>query len=178
MIALRKGAEMGKIGRNEQCRCGSGKKFKHCCLMKQQASVALASSEQALKISLMYEIGLIQNAAAEGRRMIRELGVFILFSTESKDAWLLEISESDALQIAREGVALDVPIDQGTDTIEVNWSHIFAIHNREFQITAYSDRSVQALKGYPTQEISAAIKRIKKKFSAEQLSQVHVQQDD
>ncbi len=28
----------GKIGRNEQCGCGSGKKFKNCCLQKAPAA--------------------------------------------------------------------------------------------------------------------------------------------
>ena len=168
---------MGKIGRNEQCPCGSGKKFKHCCLMKQQSGLAPRSPEQAFKISLIHEIELIQKAALEGKQKIKELGVFILFSTVAGDAWLLEITDSDGVQLARDGVALDVPIDQSPETIEINWSHIYAIHNREFEIKAYADRSVQTLAGYPTREISAAMKRIKKKFSAEQLGMVHVQQD-
>ena len=29
---------MAKIGRNQPCPCGSGKKYKHCCLSKDQAS--------------------------------------------------------------------------------------------------------------------------------------------
>ena len=27
-----------KIGRNDQCPCGSGKKYKHCCLLKESMS--------------------------------------------------------------------------------------------------------------------------------------------
>jgi hypothetical protein len=168
---------MGKIGRNEQCLCGSGKKFKHCCLLKQQAGLVPRSAEHAFKISLLHEIELIQKAAVAGKQKIKELGVFILFSTVAGDAWLLEISDSDGVQLARGGVALDVPIDQQPETIEVNWSHTFAIPNREFEVTAYADRSAQTLAGYPTQEIHASIKRIKKRFSAEVLSMVHVNQD-
>jgi uncharacterized protein YecA (UPF0149 family) len=29
-----------KIGRNQACPCGSGKKYKHCCLGKSQAAAA------------------------------------------------------------------------------------------------------------------------------------------
>jgi hypothetical protein len=165
---------MGKIGRNEQCICGSGKKFKHCCLLKQQAGQVVRTPEQAFKVSLIHEIELIQKAAVEGRQKMKELGVFVLFSTVAGDAWLLEITDSDGVQIARAGVALDVPIDQSPETIELNWTHIFAIRNREFEITAYADRSVQVLADYPTQEIHAAMKRIKKRFSPEQLSMIHV----
>lgn len=168
---------MGKIGRNEQCFCGSGRKFKHCCLLKQQVGLAPRSPEQALKVSLLHEIELIQKAAIEGKQKIKELGVFILFSTVGGDAWLLEITDSDGVQLARAGVALDVPIDQNPETIEINWSHTFAIPNREFEITAYADHSVQMLAGYPTREIHASIKRIKKRFTAEQLGMVHVKPD-
>ncbi|MBU0664586.1 MAG: SEC-C domain-containing protein [Proteobacteria bacterium] len=168
---------MGKIGRNEQCLCGSGRKFKHCCLLKQQAGLVPRSPEQAFKVSLVHEIEQIQKAAFEGQQKIKELGVFILFSTVAGDAWLLEITDSDGVQLAKGGVALDVPVDQSPETIEINWSHVFAIHNREFEIKAYADRSVQMLTGYPTKEIHAAMKRIKKKFSAEQLGMVHLKQD-
>jgi len=169
---------MGKIGRNEQCLCGSGKKFKHCCLLKQQAGQVLRSPEQAFKVSLVHEIELVQKAAAEKRKMIKELGVFILFSTEAGDAWLLEITDCDGVQLARGGEAIELIIDQSPETIEVNWTHTFAIRNREFEITAYADRSVQVLPGYPSQEIHAAMKRIKKRFSPEQLSMIHVRPEN
>jgi uncharacterized protein YecA (UPF0149 family) len=29
----------GRVGRNEPCPCGSGKKFKKCCLVKLEAAV-------------------------------------------------------------------------------------------------------------------------------------------
>ena len=34
---------MAKIGRNQPCPCGSGKKYKRCCLSKDQASRAAAA---------------------------------------------------------------------------------------------------------------------------------------
>lgn len=168
---------MGKIGRNEQCLCGSGKKFKHCCLLKQQAGLAPRSPERVFRISLDHEIHLVQKAAAEKKQKVRELGVFILFSTTAGDAWVLEITDSDAVQVARGGVALEAPIDQNPETIEVNWSHTFTLDNREFAIKSYADRSVQVLAEYPTQEINAAMKRIRKRFSPELLEKIHVQPD-
>jgi SEC-C motif len=35
-----------KIGRNEKCHCGSGKKYKKCCLMKEQEKPAFQSQEE------------------------------------------------------------------------------------------------------------------------------------
>lgn len=165
---------MGKIGRNEQCPCGSGKKFKHCCLPKQQAGVTPSSPEAAFKISLISEIEAIVKVAVEKRQKIKELGVFILFATENGDAWLLEITDSDAVQLAKSGEALEIPIDENPETIEINWSHTFDLANKAFELTAYSDKSKSVKEGYPVKEISASIKRIKKKFPSEVLERVHV----
>ena len=153
---------MGKIGRNEQCPCGSGKKFKHCCLLKEQAGVAPGSTspEAALKVSLISEIEAIVQAAVENRQKITELGVFILLATAGGDAWLLEITESDAVQLASGGEVLEVPIDENPETIEINWSHTFDLSNKEFELIAYSDQSKSVMANYPTKEVSAAIKRM------------------
>ena len=165
---------MGKIGRNEQCPCGSGKKFKHCCLPKEQAGLVRNNPEAALKISLLSEIDAIVAVALEKRQKIKELGVFILLATENGDAWLLEITDSDAVQLAKDGEAMDIPIDEKTDTIEINWSHTFDLSKKEFELTAYSDKSNTVMADYPAQEINAAIKRIKKRFPSEVLDRVHV----
>ena len=169
---------MGKIGRNEQCPCGSGKKFKHCCLPKKQAGMTQSNPEAAFKISLISEIEAIVQVAVEQRQKIKELGVFILFATTEGDAWLLEITESDAVQLASGGKALEIPIDENSDTIEINWSHTFDFGNKEFEITAYSDKATSVLDNYPVQEVSASIKRIKKRFPSDVLEQVHVNPED
>lgn len=165
---------MGKIGRNEQCPCGSGKKFKHCCLPKEQAGLVRTNPEAALKISLLSEIDAIVAVALEKKQKIKELGVFILLATENGDAWLLEITDSDAVQLAKNGEALEIPIDEKSDTIEINWSHTFDLSKKEFELTAYSDKSKTVMADYPAQEINAAIKRIKKRFPSEVLDRVHL----
>jgi len=165
---------MGRIGRNEQCLCGSGKKFKYCCLPKEQAGMVQKNPQAALKISLITELEAIVQVAVEKKQKIKELGVFILLATVEGDAWLLEITDSDAVQLARAGEALEIPIDEKSETIEINWSHTYDLSNKEFELTAYSDKSKNVMAGYPAKEISAAIKRIKNKFPSEILNQVHV----
>lgn len=167
---------MGRIGRNELCPCGSGLKYKRCCLRQQQANAA-ASPLGRLKISLQAEIERIQTAARSGEETVRELGVFILWSTRNGDAWLLEITESDAVQVAAGGEVLAVPIDENPETIAINWSHTFAIRDRKFYLTAYADKQEICLDAAPTQRINATVKRIKKKYSQEMLSQVHVSEE-
>ncbi|MGH6681278.1 MAG: SEC-C metal-binding domain-containing protein, partial [Bradyrhizobium sp.] len=38
---------MAKIGRNEPCPCGSGRKYKQCCLAKDEAAASAARAAQA-----------------------------------------------------------------------------------------------------------------------------------
>jgi hypothetical protein len=168
---------MGKIGRNEACPCGSGKKFKRCCLGKQQTVSSNLTEVQKSQISLQNAISTIQKAASQGVQKVHELGVFVLFSTTGGDAWLLEVTESDALQVAAVKEILTVDFEENPETIEINWSHTFEIKDRQFVITAYKDKKVEAIENYPTHPIMAAIKRIKKKYSPELLESVHVEQE-
>lgn len=130
--------------------------------------------EAAFKLSLVSEIEAIQQAAKEKRQKIKELGVFILLATVEGDSWLLEITESDAVQLSRQGEALEIPIDENPETIEINWSHTFDLSRKQFELTAYSDNGKTVMESYPAKEVSASIKRIKKRFSSELLNQVHV----
>ena len=168
---------MAKIGRNQPCPCGSGKKYKHCCLPLEQAG-RTPSPMAKMKISLIAEIEKIQRAAADTKARLRELGVFIFFSMENGDAWVLEVSDSDAVQVAAGGQALEPPVDENPETIEINWSHTFALRERKLFLTDYADRTETELAGAPTQQINAAIRRIMKQYSPELLSQVHVKKPD
>jgi len=100
-----------------------------------------------------------------------------LFLQSSIEQALLEISDSDAVQVARAGQALEVPVDENPEIIEINWSHTFAIRDRKFFLTSYSDSSESELMGAPTQQINAAVRRILKRYSPELLDQVHVRGD-
>jgi hypothetical protein len=166
--------KMAKIGRNDTCPCGSGLKYKRCCLGKQQSVSSNLTEAQKIQISLQNEINAIQKLASKSKFKVRELGVFVLFSTDKGDAWLLEVTESDALQLAAEREIMTVDLEENPETIEIHWTHTFEIKNKQFIITDYKDKKVEAINNYPTHPISAAIKRIKKKFSPEQLEQVHI----
>jgi len=168
---------MAKIGRNDPCPCGSGRKFKRCCLGKQQTAGTNLTEVQQAQISLQNSISTIQKAAAQGVQKVNELGVFILFSTTAGDAWLLEVSQSDALQVAADKEILTVDFEENPETIEINWSHTFEIKDKQFVITAYKDKKVEVIDNYPTHPISAAIRRIKKRYSSELLESVHVDQE-
>jgi hypothetical protein len=130
-----------------------------------------------MKVSLMLEIEKIQRAAVDKKERLRELGVFIFFSQDNGDAWVLEVSDSDAVKVAEGGRALEPPVDENPETIEINWSHTFVLQDRKLLLTDYQDKKETELAGAPTQQINAAIRRIMKRYSPELLDQVHVRTD-
>jgi hypothetical protein len=119
-----------------------------------------------------------QAQAVEKKVAFQELGVFLFFSDHEGDAWLLEITESDAVQIAKGGERLEVPIDENPETIEINFSHTFALRDRQFFLTAYADKAETRLDKAPTQQIHAAIRRLHKRYPKEMLERMHVEQGD
>ena len=166
---------MGKIGRNQPCPCGSGKKYKHCCLTAQQME-RQAIKEDQIKVTLMNAIAKIQRAAEQKKEDFFELGVFVFFCDTKGDAWLLEVTDSDAVQVAQNGEALEAPIEENSETIEINWSHTYALRDKMLFLTSYADQEEMQLPGAPTQQINAAMKRVKKRYSQDLLDQVHITQ--
>lgn len=127
-----------------------------------------------MKITLMSGVSDIQKDAVAKKQVCRELGVFFFYSTKKGDAWLLEMTQCDCVQVAKDGRSLEVPIDENPDTIEINWSHTYQLINKQLHITAYSDKGVQLVDDAPGRELNGAMRRIRKKFSPEQLEKVHL----
>jgi len=162
---------MVKIGRNDPCPCGSGKKYKKCCIEKDTPQPAAAD-----QITIAGETETLLTAAQNKEATFKNIGVFIFFSTAEGDAWLLELTDQDALQVAKGGEKIDVEIQESPETIEVNWSHKFSIKDRQFHTVAYIDKSEEFHPSYPSKAINAAIQRIHKSFSTELIDSIHIDQ--
>lgn len=169
---------MVKIGRNDACPCRSGKKYKRCCGLKPTEKRAPLTPEQAMKVTLMSGVEDIQAMAVKKTESQKELGVFYFYSTALGDAWLVEMTECDCVQVASKGEVLPPAIDENPETIEINWSHTFAIRGKQMEVTAYADKAVSVLADAPTREISAAVRRIRKKFTPSELKKVHIDPDN
>ena len=165
---------MAKIGRNERCPCGSGKKYKHCCANNPRIEKRPSTPEEQLRISLMNAVEKSVAAAEQKRQLISELGVFVLLSTSRGNSWLFEVTQSDCVQLARDGAALPVPIDENPETIEIEWSHTYRVKDRKMVLTAYTDKREMVLEDCPVREVAASIKRIRKKIPDEMLSEIHI----
>ena len=168
---------MAKIGRNEPCPCGSGHKFKKCCMNNPPASPPQPTQEQQPQLSLRSEVEKLQKAAVERRNSLYTLGVFVFFTTDTGDGWLLEVSEMDALQVARDGQILEVEIEENAETIEVNWSHKFSMKNNIFQVRDYKSKESASYPDYPGNRLAKAVKKTRSQFPQEMLEQVHIQEE-
>jgi hypothetical protein len=170
---------MGKIGRNDRCPCGSGQKYKHCCAGRDEsARQAKFAAKQGGQVTLSAEVAKVQEQARLKIATVRELGVFILFATATGDAWLLEMTDRDAIQIAAAGQLIDPQIEENPETIAVNWTHTFVVQDKSLILTAYADKALLAVPDAPSQAIAAALRRLRRHFSNEQLSQVHLSAAD
>ena len=165
---------MAKIGRNERCPCGSGKKYKHCCARNPQVEKRPSTPEEQLRISLMEAVDKSVAAAGQKQKQIQELGVFVLLSTLQGNSWLFEVTQSDCVQLARDAEQLPVPIDENPETIEIEWSHTYKVKDKQMVLTAYGDKSEMVMEDCPVKEVSASIKRIRKKIPQEMLSEIHI----
>jgi hypothetical protein len=164
---------MVRIGRNDPCFCGSGKKFKKCCLGT-GASARPASTLPSVNV----EVEKIQESAKAGKAAVLTLGVFVLFSTAGGDAWLLEVTDMDAIQVARGGEKLPGEIKENPETIEVNWTHKFAVKNKKFILTSYADNSEEIRDDYPAHTILNMVKKIRSRIPPEMISTIHVENEE
>jgi len=164
---------MAKIGRNDPCLCGSGKKFKKCCLITDANTPARAAIP-----SIKIEVEKIQESAKAGKAAVLALGVFVLFSTAGGDAWLLEVTDMDAIQVARGGEKMTVEIEENPKTIEINWTHKFDVKNKKFILTSYKDKSEEIREDYPVHTILSTVKKIRSRIPAELISSIHLDSEE
>lgn len=164
---------MGKIGRNQPCPCGSGLKYKKCCL-KNKTVTTTAEQQEQKKVSITEEVQKLQQIAATKKESINMIGVFILLTTSSGDGWLLELTQKDAVLVAKDGTAIDIEIEESAETIEINWSHQFTIEKAKFKTTAYADKQEETHPNIPASIIKDALRQIEKTFSSDLLNSIHV----
>ena len=107
-------------------------------------------------LRLADEIGYIQDKAADHDQRMVTLGAFILFSTETGDAWLLDATDKLAVRLARDGDPEPIHLKQTDASFVIGWKGHYHIVGPAF---IYSDRDtgrVTTIIGYPTKKIAQA----------------------
>jgi len=95
-----------------------------------------------------------QLAQAEDSRIVT-VGNLVLFSTRTRDAWLLDPEDDLAICLCREGEPQPFRIIDAPDTFAIEWTASFAIEEAAFIVRERSGK-VLVIHGYPTVEIAAA----------------------
>jgi hypothetical protein len=95
-----------------------------------------------------------ERAQAEDARIVT-LGNLVLFSTRTRDAWLLDPADHLALCLCRDGEPQPFRIVEAPDTFAIDWRAHFAIEGEAFLVHDRSGKVV-VIHGYPTDEIEAA----------------------
>jgi hypothetical protein len=102
------------------------------------------------------EIGYIQDKAADHDGRIVTIGQLILFSTDTGDAWLLDVTDHLAARLARDGDPDPIHLEETETSFAIEWKGHYRIEGPAF---VYADRDtgrVTAILGYPTQKIAQA----------------------
>jgi hypothetical protein len=79
----------------------------------------------------------------------------VLFSTQSRDAWLLDRDDNFAICLCRDGEPQPFRILDSADSFAIEWTADFAIEGAAF-IVQHRAGAVVTIHGYPTAAISAA----------------------
>ncbi len=102
------------------------------------------------------EIGYIQDKAADHDGRIVTIGQLILFSTDTGDAWLLDVTGQLAVRLARDGDPEPISLEETDTSFAIEWKGRYRIEGPAF---IYADRNtgrVTTILGYPTQKIAHA----------------------
>lgn len=102
------------------------------------------------------EVRYIQDKAADHDGRLVTIGQLILFSTDTGDAWLLDLTDHLAARLARDGDPEPIHLEETDTSFAIEWKGQYRIEDAAF---IYADRDtgrVTTILGYPTHKIAQA----------------------
>jgi hypothetical protein len=102
------------------------------------------------------EVRYIQERAADHDGRLVVLGQLILFSTDSGDAWLLDVTDRLATRLARDGDPEPIALEETDTSFAIEWKGRYHIEGPAFVFADRDSGRVRTILGYPTQEIARA----------------------
>ncbi len=114
-----------------------------------QAQAQLLRPEQ---VNITREARYIISRAQAGDARVVTLGPFVFFSTETKDAWMLDSEDNLALCLARGGEEQEFTIMETSSTCRIEWNasyridgDILVVIERSGQVTTISGNATRAI---------------------------------
>jgi hypothetical protein len=98
-----------------------------------------------------------QNKAADHDSRIVSFGQLVLFSSETGDASLLDVSDQLAARVARDGDPESIQLEETDTNFAVGWKGTYRIDGLAFIYTDRETRRATTILGYPTQAIAREI---------------------
>ena len=108
-------------------------------------------------MSVIDEVTYIVARAQAGDARVVSLPPLVLFSTPTRDAWLLDADDRLALCLARDGERLKVTITETPERFAIEWDGTFRIDAGRITFLDASGR-VRAIFAYP-REMADALRR-------------------
>ena len=102
------------------------------------------------------EVRYIQDKAADHDRRMVTIGELILFSTDTGDAWLLDITDQLAVRLARDGDPEPIHLEETDTSFAIEWKGHYRIEGPAFVYAERDTGRVTTILGYPTQKIAQA----------------------
>jgi hypothetical protein len=102
------------------------------------------------------EVRYIQNKAAEHDGRVVSVGQLVLFSTDTGDAWLLDVTDQLAAPLARDGNPEPIHLEETDTSFAIGWKGHYHIEGSAFIYAERDSGRVKAIFGYPTQAIARA----------------------
>jgi hypothetical protein len=102
---------------------------------------------------LMDEVRYVQDRAAEHTSRVITLPQWLLFSTQTGDAWLLDPADHLAVPLARDGDPLPVYIEETEKNFVIGWAGTYRIDGKAFVYSETKSGRVRVILGYPIRRI-------------------------
>jgi len=99
------------------------------------------------------EIRYIQDKAADHDGRIVTIGQLILFSTDTGDAWLLDITGHLANRLARDGDPELIHLTETDTSFAIEWKGHYRIEGPAFVYADQDTGRVTTILGYPTPKL-------------------------
>lgn len=163
-----------KVGRNDRCPCGSGRKHKYCCLPRLGKTPAAPTGGRK-KVSLLEAVGVIRQCAVERCPRIIDLGVFVLYSDKKGNAWLFEVTGRDCVRLALNGEIQEVSIEENPQTIEIDYQYSFVERDGRLVLSGYENDDEVIFRQVTTRKLVEVFERIRAKCSPELLAGLHLE---
>ena len=96
----------------------------------------------------------IQRQAANQHGRIVTVGLLILFSTETGDAWLLDPADRLAARLAQDGESEPIHIEETDTTFAIGWKGRYRIEGPAFVYADNDSGRVTTFLGYPTNQLA------------------------